>query len=81
MKRINKNLELIKLHIQKRKDLRVILDSGDFGTFKFDKDNNRYIGEFGYLDIEEVVNAYKHQLRGDNYFIELALPDEWYLWL
>ena len=51
MKKINENLELIKLHIQKREDLRIFLDSGDFGIYKFDKETNRYIG-FGFLDLE-----------------------------
>ena len=75
MKKINENLELIKLHIQKREDLRIFLDSGDFGIYKFDKETNRYIG-FGFLDLEGIITAYKHQLKGDDYFIKLGLPNE-----
>ena len=69
-------MELIKKTLKERKPFKVIYDGDDDGIYYFDENKNRYQGEFGYLDIEAMVEIIKHMELNDNYFIQLELIGE-----
>ncbi len=73
---IEKNMELIKRNLKLRKPFIVIYDGDDDGIYYYDSAKNRYQGEFGYLDMEGMVEIVKHMELGDDYFIQLMVIDE-----
>lgn len=74
--KIEKNMELIKRYLKLRKPFKVIYDGDDDGIYYYDSAKNRYQGEFGYIDLEGMVEIVKHMELGDNYFIQLEVIDE-----
>lgn len=74
--KIEKNMELIKRYLKLRKPFKVIYDGDDDGIYYYDSARNRYQGEFGYLDLESMVEIVKHMELGDDYFIQLEVIDE-----
>lgn len=74
--KIEKNMELIKEYLKLRKPFKVIYDGADDGIYYYDSARNRYQGEFGYLDLESMVEIVKHMELGDDYFIQLEVIDE-----
>lgn len=74
--KIGKNMELIKRYLKLRKPFKVIYDGDDDGIYYYDSAKNRYQGEFGYIDLEGMVEIVKHMELGDNYFIQLEVIDE-----
>lgn len=74
--KIEKNLELIRNNLKLRKPFIVIYDGDDDGIFYYDEIKNRYQGEFGYIDMEGMVEIVKHMEVEDNYFIQLKVINE-----
>lgn len=74
--KIVENLDLIKQYLKLRKPLIVIYDGEDDGIYYYDEIRNRYQGEFGYLDMESMIEIVKHMELGDDYFIKLEVLNE-----
>lgn len=74
--KIVENLDLIKQYLKLRKPLIVIYDGEDDGVYYYDEIRNRYQGEFGYLDMESMIEIVKHMELGDDYFIKLEVLNE-----
>lgn len=74
--KIVENLDLIRQYLKLRKPLIVIYDGEDDGIYYYDEIRNRYQGEFGYLDMESMIEIVKHMELGDDYFIKLEVLNE-----
>ncbi len=74
--KIVENLDLIRKYLKLRKPLIVIYDGEDDGVYYYDEIRNRYQGEFGYLDMESMIEIVKHMELGDDYFIKLEVLNE-----
>ena len=68
-----KNLELFKKQLKDRKPFKVIYGGEDDGIYIYDKTKNRYQGEFGYIDLEGMLEAIKHMEQKEDWHIVLEL--------
>lgn len=70
-----KNMELFKKNLKDKKPFKVIYGGDDDGIFEYDKYKNRYQGEFGYIDLEGMLEAIKHMEMNKEWHIVLELID------
>lgn len=74
--KIEENLKLIKKRLISREPLRVIYDGEDDGIYYYDETKKRYQGQFGYFDMESMIEIFKHMELGEEYFVKLEVPNE-----
>ena len=71
-----KNMESFKEHLKQKKPFKVIYGGEDDGIFIYDSTKNRYQGEFGFIDIEGMLEAIKHMELNEDWHIVLELIDD-----
>lgn len=67
--KIRNDLELLKKHLEGKKDFKVIFDGEDFGIYKYDADRNAYVGEIGNIALSGMIQA----IEDKSYHIQLEI--------
>ena len=67
--KIKNDLELLKKHLEERKDFKVVFDREDFGIYKYDEEKKRYQGDIGYISLSGMLQA----IEDKTYHIKLEI--------